>query len=95
MMFSDAVSVVNALLSFPPGAFVPLLMFVLVFWVVGKIFRSLVLGGHWVILCLAAAGFYTFVAQLVREGQYVLVLMFGWPLILIGRRTYQILKDRA
>lgn len=95
MMFSDVVGAFRALLSMPPGAFVPLLAFVLVFWILGKIFRSLVLGGHWVILCLAALGFYTFAAQMVRDGQYVLALMFGWPLILIGRRTYQILKDRA
>ena len=89
MMFSDAVSVVGALLSLPPGAFVPLLMYVLVFWVVGKIFRSLVLGGHWALLLLAALFFYTLAAQMVREGQYVLALVFGGPLLFLGREWYR------
>jgi mannose/fructose/N-acetylgalactosamine-specific phosphotransferase system component IIC len=77
----------------PPGAFVPLLAFVLVFWILGKIFRSLVLGGHWEILCLAALGFYAFAAQMVRDGQYVLALVLGWPLLFLGREGYKRLSN--
>lgn len=93
MMFSDVVGVVNALLSIPPGAFIPLLMFVLVFWFFGKLFRSLVLGGHWVILGLASLACYAFAAQMVREGQYVPALMFGIPLLFMGREGYKRLLD--
>lgn len=88
MMFSDVVGVANALLSLHPGAFAPLLMFVLVFWIAGKVFRAWVLGGHWALLLLAALFFYTLAAQMVREGQYVLALVFGGPLLFLGREGY-------
>lgn len=94
MMFSDVVGVVNALLSIPPGAFIPLLMFVLVFYFFGKLFRSLVLDGHWVILSLVSLGSYAFAAQMVREGQYVLALGFGAPLLFMGREGYRRLVER-
>lgn len=93
MMFSDVVGVANALLSLHPGAFAPLLMFVLVFWIAGKLFRAWILGGHWVLLLLAALFFYTLAAQMVRDGQYVLALVFGFPMLFIGRRVYLNLRS--
>lgn len=89
MMFSDVVSVANALLSLHPGAFAPLLMFVLVFWMLGKLFRTWILNGHWALLVLAALFFYTLAAQMVRDGQYVLALVFGGPLLFLGMEGYR------
>lgn len=88
-MFSDVVRVTNALLSLHPGAFAPLLMFVLVFWMLGKLFRAWILNGHWVLLVLAALFFYAIAAQMVREGQYVLALVFGGPMLFLGREGYR------
>lgn len=88
MMFSDVVGVANALLSLHPGAFAPLLMFVLVFWIAGKLFRAWILNGHWALLLLAALFFYTLASQMVREGQYVLAIIFAVPLLFIGRTVY-------
>jgi hypothetical protein len=89
MMFSDVIGVANALLSLHPGAFAPLLMFALVFWIAGKLFRAWILNGHWALLLLAALFFYTLAAQMVRDGQYVLALVFGGPLLLIGQAGYK------
>lgn len=93
MMFSDVVGVANALLSLHPGAFAPLLMFVLVFWIAGKLFSAWILNGHWALLLLAALFFYTLAAQMVRNGQYVLALVFGIPILFIGRRFYLDLRS--
>lgn len=89
MMFSDVVRVTNALLSLHPGAFAPLLMFALVFWMLGKLFRAWILNGHWALLTLAALFFYAIAAQMVREGQYVLVLLPSIPLAFMGREGYR------
>ena len=64
-------------------------MFALVFWIAGKLFRSWILNGHWVLLLLTALFFYTLAAQMVREGQYVLALVFCGPLLFLGREGYR------
>lgn len=93
MMFSDVVSVANALLSLHPGAFIPLIMFTLVFWMLVKLFRTWILNGHWVFLVLAALFFYTLAAQMVREGQHMLALVFGGPLVILGNELYRRLSN--
>lgn len=89
MMFSNVVNAIDALLTMPPGAYVPLLMFVLIFWFLGKVFRSLVLDGHWVILGIVALGCYAFAGQMVNEGQHILSLIFLIPMIFIGVEAYK------
>ena len=93
MMFKDVVSVANALLSLHPGAFIPLIMFTLVFWMLGKLFRAWILNGHWALLVLAALFFYTLAAQMVRDGQYVLALLSSIPIAFMGREGYKNLTN--
>lgn len=94
MMFSDVVGVANALLSLHPGAFAPLLMFVLIFWIAGKLFRAVVLEGHPFVLAVAALGSYAFAGQMVDDGQYVLAIIFAVPLLFIGKEAYRRLVAR-
>lgn len=93
-MFSDVVGAVNAVLSLPPGAFMPFLMFALVFYFAGKLFRAVVLEGHPFILAVAALGSYAFAGQMVHEGQYVLAIIFAVPLLFIGQEGYKRLIER-
>jgi mannose/fructose/N-acetylgalactosamine-specific phosphotransferase system component IID len=89
MMFSNVVNFLDAIISLPPGAFIPLLMFLLFFWLLGKLFRTLILDGHWVILCTVALGCYSFAAQMVSEGNYVPSVIFFIPLLFIGAEAYK------
>lgn len=89
VMFSDYVNALRALLNLPPGAFIPLLMFLLVFGVTGRLFRALVLNGHWITLSLASLGSYAYAGRMVRDGQYVLAIIFTMPLLIIGKESYQ------
>lgn len=89
MMFSNVIGVANALLSLHPGAFAPIIMFALVFWMLGKIFRTWILNGHWALLVLAALFFYTLAAQMVRDGQYVLAFVLSSPMVFMGREGYR------
>lgn len=88
-MFSDYVNALRALANLPPGAFIPLLMFALAFYFAGKLFRAVVLDGHPFILAVAALGCYAFAGQMVREGQYVLAIIFAVPLLFIGKEVYR------
>lgn len=89
VMFSDYVNALRALANLPPGAFVPLLMFALVFYFAGKFFKAWVLEGHPFILALAAVVNYAFVGQMMQERQYILAIIFAVPLLFIGREGYR------
>lgn len=88
VMFSDYVGAICALVALPSSAYIMLLMFVGVGFLVGKIFRSLVLRGHPVILTLAALANYGVVANFFETGQVVLAIMFFTPLLFMGREAY-------
>lgn len=88
-MFSDVVGPVNTILSLHPGAFVPLLMYALIFWFFGKMFRSLVLDGHWIILTLTSLGFYLIAAHLLRDGSIMAAFVMSWPLLFLGHQAYK------
>lgn len=89
VMFSDFVNALRAIADMPAAAFLPFLAFALVFWVLGKLFRALVLSGHTLILLLVALGVYAMAGQMVREGQYVLAIIAAVPLLFIGREGYR------
>lgn len=88
-MFSDYVNALRALANLLPGAFVPLSMFILVFWIAGKLFRAWILSGHWALLLFASLFLYTLAAQMAREEQYILALVFAGPLLYLGAVTYR------
>lgn len=92
MMFSDVVVVFRTLFNLPYTALIPLLIFGVVFWFLGKIFRAMVLEGHWFVHLLAALILYIFAASSIKNNQYVLALMFGVPILFIGHRAYHNLR---
>jgi hypothetical protein len=95
ILFSDYVGALRALVALPPSAYIMLLMFVGVGFLVGKIFRSLVLRGHPVILTMVALVNYGFVANFFETGQVVLAIMFFTPLLFMGREAYLRLSGEA
>jgi hypothetical protein len=95
ILFSDYVGALRALVALPPSAYIMLLMFVGVGFIVGKIFRSLVLRGHSVILTMVALVNYGFVANFFETGQVVLAIMFFTPLLFMGREAYLRLSGEA
>jgi hypothetical protein len=88
ILFSDYVGALRALVVLLPSAYIMLLMFVGVGFIVGKIFRSRVLRGHPVILTMVALVNYGFVANFFETGQVVLAIMFFTPLLFMGREAY-------
>jgi hypothetical protein len=88
-MFSDVVSVANALLSLNQSAFVLVLMFLLVFWVSGKLLRSWILDRHWALLLLVAILIYAIAMQKFLTGQYILAFLISLPLLFLGREGYR------
>lgn len=88
-MFSDFIHVIEQILNLPPATFLALLPFVLVFWFLGKIFRALVLEGHWVILSGTALCCYAITQAFWNDGQYVLSLPLLIVLFIMGIEGYR------
>ena len=93
MMFSDVVGIANTLFSLRLNTLLPFLVLMIPAWFVGKLFRAWILDSHWALLVLASLFFYTLAAHMVREGQYVLALVFAVPLLLLGRQVYSRLVE--
>jgi hypothetical protein len=95
ILFSDYIGALRALVNLPSSAYIMLLMFIGVGFFVGKIFRALVLRGHFVILTMVALVNYGFVANFFETGQVVLAIMFFTPLLFMGREAYLRLSGEA
>ena len=89
MMFSDYVNAIRGLFNLPVEAFIPLLFFSLVFFFGWKLFRALVLRGHWFILVIVTIAVYLAASKMMQEGQYLLALIASIPLLFTGREGYR------
>lgn len=89
MMFSGLVGIFTALLSMPPGVFIPLLAFSLIFWMFSKIFQAVVLQGSWIILSFTALGLLSVLSQMIKEEQPLLVFVTSVPLFFVGKEVYR------
>lgn len=87
-MFSDCITMIRSLGNLSSGVLVLFPMLAVIFWVLNKVFRAVVLEGHPIVLSLAAFVFFTIANSMATDGNHIAAMVFFIPLFFIGRAAY-------